>query len=78
MKPPNRYCQSFDQSEYDKRNPMKVVVVKPAMQDIYCVKCRRKVFTECVYKRLKNGRYAVVSVHHSCGTMMYKFCKVIE
>ena len=52
---------------------MKVIIVKPTMQEIYCVKCREKVLTECVYKKLKNNQYAVVSVHLKCGTLMYKF-----
>ena len=77
-RPVNRFGQTFDQKEYDKRTPLEIIIQKPAMQEIYCVKCRRKVLTECVYKKLKNGTYAVVSIHHACGTLIHKFTGIRE
>lgn len=69
--------QVFDQQEYDRRTPLNIVMRKPAPQTLYCVKCRRKVFTRALsYKKLRNGTYAVVSVHHECGTLMHKFTNI--
>lgn len=78
QKSKNPFGQSFDQKQYENSTPLEIVINKPAKQDIYCVKCRKKVFTECTYKKLKNGTYAVVSVHHGCGTLMYKFTGIRE
>jgi len=59
---------------FENQVKLDVVINTPAEQNIFCVKCRRMVFTRnCAYKKLRNGQYAVVSVHHECGTLMYKF-----
>ena len=71
--------QSFNQKEYEKAHELNIILIKPAPQYLYCVKCRRKVFTRVSsYKKLSNGRYAVVSVHHACGTLMYRFTGLVE
>lgn len=72
----NPFGQSFNQRDYDQSSPLEIIIETPAPQELYCLKCRRKVFTNVAsYKILKNGCRVVVSVHHECGTLMHKFAK---
>jgi hypothetical protein len=70
----NPYGQSFNQTDYNNSSPLEVIIETPAPQTLYCVKCKRLIFERILsYKTLKNGVRAVTSIHHVCGTLMYKF-----